>query len=65
MEIGMLKQLRPANFILVLYRMHSKPKPSSFTFILLYFWIPVVPFLLVCIETYAQPSLGVQDKLRF
>lgn len=34
----MLKQLRPASFILVLYRIHSKPKPSSFAFILFYFF---------------------------
>lgn len=64
MEIGTPKQLKQASFILALYRIHSRPKPSSF----LLFWlllflfdycycfdycysivlITVIPLLLVC-----------------
>lgn len=64
METGMPKQLKQASFILVLYRIHSKPKPSSFAIILLYCFDSYCSFA-SGLQKHAHPSLGVQNILRF
>lgn len=64
MEIGMPKQLKQASFVLVLYRIRWRLKPSSFVIIQLYCFDYYYSFA-SGLQMHAQPSLGVQNILRF